>query len=110
MSATPTQVVHVKDGCDVYIGRAMPGREGSVFANPYHIGADGTRDEVIDKYEVYITKRLAEEPELCEALERMRGKRIGCWCAPRRCHGHVLVRILEGPPPEAPPPAQFSLF
>lgn len=102
-----TEVVHVKAGYDVYIGRAMPGYPASEFANPFPIGVDGGRNEVIDKYERYIKERLANEPQLRDALEAMRGRRIGCWCRPKRCHGDVLVRLLEGP---EPPPAQSSLF
>jgi hypothetical protein len=108
-----TKVVHVSDGYDVYIGRAMPGITASLFANPYRVGVDGTRDEVIDKYSVNIRQRLASEPVLQAALLQLKGKRIACWCRKEnskffvRCHGDVLVDILEGP---EPPPPQLALF
>jgi hypothetical protein len=105
-----TRVVNVKkEECDVYIGRAMPGFAASTFRNIYRSGKDGTRSEVIAAYRAYIIKRLEKEPLLRAELEKMRGKRIGCWCKPRACHGDVLVEILEGlPEPELP--AQGSLF
>ena len=89
-----TKVVHCKkEQYDVYIGRAMPrqGLKGSIWANPFKIGQDGTRDEVIEKYRQYILSK----PELLAQLETLRDKRLGCWCWPQRCHGHVLVELLE---------------
>ena len=95
-----TTVVHVRDGCDVYIGRAMPGRTASAFANEARIGRDGTRAQVIRLYKEHILSRLANEPQLRAELEALRGKRIGCWCKPDDCHGDVLVWLLgEGPEP-----------
>lgn len=114
-----TTVVHVKDGCDEYIGRAMPGYAPSVFQNDYRVGPDGTLDEVLEKYEVKLLARLEKEPDLRAALQRLKGKRIGCWCKrrrdtsgqPKRCHGDLLVRLLEGPEPEVPAaPSQLALF
>ena len=37
----------------------------------------------------------------------LRGKRLGCVCKPKACHGDVLVELIEGPDPE---PAQRSLL
>ena len=28
-------------------------------------------------------------------LDPLRGKRLGCYCAPAKCHGDVLVELLE---------------
>lgn len=79
-------VVHCKrDPYDVYIGR------GSKWGNPFKIGEHGTREEVIAKYEVWVK----EQPELMEALPELRGKILGCWCAPQACHGDVLVRLAN---------------
>lgn len=105
-----TRVVNVKkEDCDVYIGRAMPGFVASPFCNIYRSGKDGTRTEVIAAYRAYIQERLDKEPWLRAELEKLRGKRIGCWCKPLACHGDVLVELLDGlPEPELP--AQGSLF
>ena len=83
---TMTRVVHCKkEPYDVYIGRP------SKWGNPFIIGKDGTREEVIDKYEAYIMDR----PDLIEALPELQGKVLGCWCKPKACHGDVLVRMIE---------------
>ena len=71
-------VVHCKRAAhDVYIGRP------SKWGNPFVIGRDGTRDDVIARYEAW----LLEQPELVAALPELAGKTLGCWCAPRACHG-----------------------
>jgi predicted nucleic acid-binding Zn ribbon protein len=92
----PMRVVHVKSGepYDVYIGRANPrnGLKKSVWANPFKIDEDGTREEVIEKYERCL---LNERPDLVARLPELRGKVLGCWCAPEPCHGDVLIRLAE---------------
>ena len=93
---SPTTVVHVNDpdGFDEYIGRPMPRHrlKASVFANPYVIGRDGDRDAVIARYREY----LRQCPELVEKAKALRGKRLGCWCAPNACHGDILAAIADG--------------
>ena len=79
-------VVHCKKApFDVYIGRP------SIWGNPFQIGKDGTREEVIQKYREYILSK----PELLEQLESLRGKTLACWCKPQSCHGDVLVELLN---------------
>ena len=78
-------VVHCKrDRFDVYIGRP------SKWGNPFVIGRDGDRDEVIRKYREWI---LAQ-PELLRDLHELDGKVLGCWCSPEKCHGDVLLELL----------------
>jgi hypothetical protein len=79
-------VVHCKRAAhDVYIGR--PSKWGNAFV----IGRDGTRDEVIARYEAW----LLQQPELVGALGELAGKTLGCWCAPAACHGDVLARLAN---------------
>ena len=88
-----TTVVNLrKEPYDIYIGR------GSPWGNPYSHLSYGkakfetrTRDEAIDKYKEWILT----QPELLSRLEELRGKRLGCYCSPLRCHGHVLVELLN---------------
>lgn len=79
-------VVHCKKaGYDVYIGRP------SKWGNPFTIGKDGTREEVIDKYR----KWIQFQPKLIAALPELKGKVLGCWCSPKACHGDVLSELAE---------------
>lgn len=93
-----TRVVHCRrEPYDVYIGRAMPrfGLPTSKWHNPFTIGADGSRSEVITRYRQYVTS----SPALMADVRELRGKTLGCWCAPRECHGHVLARLADQLPP-----------
>ncbi len=79
-------VVHCKrEPYDVYIGRP------SKWGNPFVIGKDGSRTEVIKKYAGWIKTK----PELLASLEELRGKTLGCWCAPLPCHGDVLTKLAN---------------
>jgi len=73
---------------DVYIGR------GSKFGNPYEIGKDGTREEVIEKYREWFNKKIKKVRFRKEVL-KLRGKKLGCYCSPKACHGDVIVEWLE---------------
>ncbi len=63
----------------------------SKWGNPFLIGIDGTREEVITKYAAY----LAARPDLLADLPSLRGKRLGCWCAPEPCHGDVIAHLVN---------------
>ena len=65
----------------VYVGRP------SKWGNPFVIGRDGSRDEVIAKYRAWIVR----QPALMAALPELRGKSLICWCSPNRCHADVLI-------------------
>lgn len=70
---------------DVFIGRP------SKWGNPFITGMDGSREEIIQKYEEWIRER----PTLMGALHELRGKRLGCFCTPHPCHGDVLIRLVK---------------
>jgi Domain of unknown function (DUF4326) len=93
----------LRDG-EVYIGRANSwlGLKTSKWANPFTVRKDGTREECIHKYEDYLRSR----PELCDALDELKGKTLACWCSPLPCHGDVLARLAEesGAAPEREQP------
>ena len=81
---------------EVYIGRRSIryGLPESIWHNPFVIGKDGTRGEVIAKFEAYILAK----PELLAQLHTLKGKRLACWCKPLACHGDVLAPGWRIPP------------
>lgn len=82
-----TQVVNLRyDDFDVLIGRP------SLWGNPFKIGRDGTREQVIEKYREWIKT----QPILLSQLSSLKGKVLGCFCWPQPCHGDVLVEMVEG--------------
>ena len=68
----------------VYIGR------GSKFGNPFLIGKDGTREDVIKKFEVYARKQLVNGIAFLP-----KDAVLGCYCKPKPCHGDVIVKIWK---------------
>lgn len=89
IKADVTAVVNIDKGekCDVYIGR------GSKWGNPYAIGFDGDRDEVIRRFK-YDFERGFLKFSKSDLLE-LRGKVLGCHCKPAACHGDVLAQYLN---------------
>lgn len=63
----------------------------SLWGNPFLIGRSGDRIEVIEKYR----KWIKTQPRLLRQLPMLKGKRLGCYCAPLPCHGDVLVELVE---------------
>jgi len=53
----------------VYIGRP------SIWGNPFVVGRDGTRADVIAKYETW----LLRQSRLMAQLDRLRGRDLVCW-------------------------------
>ena len=70
----------------IYVGRP------SKWGNPFKIGRDGTREEVVAMYRKYLMK--ADE-EVKAHLEELRGKDLVCWCAPLPCHADVLLELAN---------------
>ena len=84
------RVVHCKrQPYDVYIGRPSP------WGNPYRIGVHGTRAQCI---EAYRDELLRDPKRLARVRAELRGKTLGCWCAPEPCHGDVLLEVANAAP------------
>lgn len=84
-----TKVVNLKtDEYNIYIGR------GSIFGNPFEIGRDGSRMEVIEKYEKWFNS-LVKDPKFNKELLKLKNKTLGCFCHPEICHGDIIVKYLE---------------
>jgi Domain of unknown function (DUF4326) len=97
-----TTVVNLKGHRDdpdfadvVYVGRALYRGAwrlaASPLANPYRPGPDGTRAQVIAAYREYLLGR----PDLRALLPQLRGRRLGCWCAPLPCHADVIAELAD---------------
>jgi hypothetical protein len=81
-----TRVVNLRhEEYDVLIARP------SKWGNPFQIGRDGSRGQVIEMYEIHVRRRS----NLLAALPELAGKRLGCHCKPEACHGDVLAKLLR---------------
>ncbi len=81
-----------------YIGRG----QNSKWGNPFVVGRDGTRDECITKYKLWIV--AGDGRHLLSRLGEIEGPTLGCFCAPKGgvtskdpwvCHGQVLLALIE---------------
>ena len=70
----------------VYVGRP------SDWGNPFKVGCDGTRAEVVKAFEGYAEAMLQRHPDW---LTPLRGKDLVCWCAPKACHADVILRLAN---------------
>lgn len=89
----------------VYIGRP------SKWGNPFEIGKDGTREDVIRQYRDWL---LSQPTVVADVKRELKGKDLVCWCAPHACHGEVLLEIANDwevyrPGPDVLP-GQLPLF
>ena len=74
-----------KSSDGIYVGRP------TIWGNPFIIGTDGTREEVILKYEEY----LLSNHTLMKKLHELNGRDLICWCAPKACHADVLLKYAN---------------
>ena len=81
-------------GCTLYIGRECSrggwNLQRSKWHNPFRPSRypDG---DVCQMYEDYVR----ENPHLWNSLFELEGHTLGCWCHPKPCHGHVLLKLLN---------------
>lgn len=103
MDDAKTTVVnlHHKVEYDVYIGRAGHGQDG-YFGNPILIGKKcpicseiHQRSATIACFKQYFYNRLEIDIEFKNRILELRGKRLGCFCKPKECHGDVIVDYLN---------------
>jgi hypothetical protein len=90
------KIVNLRDKTvkyDHYIGRANKwrGLPGSKWANPFPMVNEEDRRRVLDAYRAHILNT----PALYDALEELDGLTLACWCAPKKCHGDILIELLE---------------
>ena len=99
------KVVNVKtEKADIMIDRS------SILGNPFHIGKDGTREQVIKKYRDYIWNCIQVVDELnrigeIEDINNLSDEysetskfpelKLGCHCKPEPCHGDIVIKAIK---------------
>jgi hypothetical protein len=78
--------------CTLYIGRNWAGLSKSVFHNPFHVGKDGTREEVLLKFiEYWYATEQKSLRDLALYAINVDKEILGCWCKPLDCHGDIIA-------------------
>lgn len=75
----------------------------TALGNPYYMANESMRNEVCDKYELWFkNKTEAKDPAVMNQLRTLwrKGKaddvlKLGCYCAPKRCHADTIARFLR---------------
>jgi len=63
------------------------------WGNPFKIGIDGNREEVLRKYKTWIMQKLSEQPSF---LAPLRGKNLACFCKKdEKCHADILLELAN---------------
>lgn len=94
-------IINIKSGqrYDFYAGRANKtyNVKESILANPYIIGKDGNRREVIEKYKIYFLNRVNKDREFEDYILSLRGKTGACWrnFPKEDCHLRIVKEYLE---------------
>ncbi len=61
------------------------------WGNPFKITKKMTREDSIANYENWILRQHS----LLMQLYVLKGKRLGCHCKPKACHGDVLAKLAD---------------
>ena len=75
--------------CDVRIDRRTR------WGNPFRMRRESDRAEVIVRYREHLEAEITAGRITADGLVELHGKRLGCWCAPKPCHGDVLAEFAE---------------
>lgn len=72
------------------------------FGNPFRIGEydfylkrELTREDSIMLFQKRFGRMIKNYPVFRAAVEKLKGRRLGCWCKPLSCHGDIYVEYLE---------------
>jgi len=83
-----------KEQYDIYIGRAGRGKDG-YFGNPFRMGNGISREDTVEKFQNYFMERIEKDSEFRRRVLALKGKRLGCFCKPKACHGDVIADWLN---------------
>lgn len=95
-----TKLINVKnsdpDEMDFYIGEKHKSYDldESVLNNPFDKSEIG-REVAVKHYKMYLYRRYLEEEKFRKLLHSLEGETLGCLCYPKRCHGEVIVDLLN---------------
>lgn len=81
--------VYIGRGRVVFIDGERYPKYDSIFANPFK------GEDAVERYRKYLADSILRGDITPEDFDELKGKNLGCWCKPERCHGDVVVEFLE---------------
>jgi hypothetical protein len=93
----------------IYIGRSNQTYQlrSSPLQNPFRIGRDGNREQVINKYQKWLHKQVKiglaghsnsafnKLVQIAKLVKMGKSVQLTCWCKPKLCHGDVIKRYID---------------
>jgi Domain of unknown function (DUF4326) len=58
-------------------------------------GTEPDVEDAIQKFQKYFTERIEKDSEFKRRVLALAGKRLGCFCKPKACHGDVIADWLN---------------
>ncbi len=87
-----SRIVNLKREPDAVANGAVRIDRRTEWGNPFIVGRDGTRAQVIARYRADLWRRIRAGKIDLTALAALKGRDLACHCAPLPCHGEVLAR------------------
>ena len=90
-------VVLARNGCDTFVGRRRRGRKADDgrWGNPFKITKNRSRAAAVMAYERHLLVQLGKKQISATQLADLYGDRLGCYCVPELCHGHVILLYVR---------------
>ena len=76
----------------VFINKERFPKKSSQLANPFKVKKEA-RDKCLELYEIWRRNKIKKEG--IEEIKKLKNKVLGCWCKPEKCHGDILIKILN---------------
>ena len=83
---------YIGRGGVVFINKERFPKKSSQWANPFKLKKEG-RDKCLELYETWVREKINREGT--DELKKLKNKVLGCWCHPEKCHGDILIKILN---------------
>lgn len=80
-------------------GNGLPVKVRTYFEGLLDISTwrrDLERSDALAAFHLYLVARCKVDMEWREKVQALKGKALGCWCAPAPCHAHVLAAFVDG--------------
>jgi hypothetical protein len=95
----PTRAVNIRrERYDILIMRPGP------WGNPFVVGVDGEQGECVRKHREWLETgngfgnpraNSAARQFVVRNIGRLKGKKLGCGCKPKACHGDTLAEFAD---------------
>lgn len=73
------------------------------FGNPFflrNVNDDVEREWVLKQYREYFYERIKTDKAFLDAVMTLKGKRLACFCAPKKCHADIIAEFLNADLPD----------